>query len=250
LPNLLKNLMLEELSLVDKPANPLAMAPLYKRDTSNGEDMNEELKKALEAIMADKEVDMDAAATELLKSLEGAETLKAENERLRKGLLDEGYVIKADVIEKKAPVETIEVNGEAVAKSEIPAPVLKALEDAEQAKIEKAEEDLRKRAVDKLPHFEEKVAVSLMKMAEASDETDVLMQALEAADKAFEDKMKELGKSDTTDLEEPSAKMDALVKGYMETNQLTNKDFAKAYAAVSKTAEGKQVLKAIYKESK
>ena len=34
MPNLLKNLQLEELSLVDRPANAQAMVSLFKRDNS------------------------------------------------------------------------------------------------------------------------------------------------------------------------------------------------------------------------
>ena len=44
MPNLLKNLHLEELSLVDRPANAQAMVSLFKRDNTDEEttNMNEE----------------------------------------------------------------------------------------------------------------------------------------------------------------------------------------------------------------
>ena len=45
MPNLLKQLELEELSLVDRPANKQAMVSLYKRDNSNGEPMEHEFEK-------------------------------------------------------------------------------------------------------------------------------------------------------------------------------------------------------------
>ncbi len=45
MPNLLKQLELEELSLVDRPANAQAMVSLYKRDNSNGEPMEHEVEK-------------------------------------------------------------------------------------------------------------------------------------------------------------------------------------------------------------
>jgi len=44
-PNLLKQLELEELSLVDRPANAQAMVSLYKRDNSSGEPMEHEVRK-------------------------------------------------------------------------------------------------------------------------------------------------------------------------------------------------------------
>ena len=113
MPNILTQLELGELSLVDNPANPLAKAPLYKRD-SEGDQMEQEEMKTLKA-------DFDA--------------MKAENERLRKGLIENGFVIKADTIEKKATEEQIEVGGEMVNKSAIPAPVLKALEEAEAERV-------------------------------------------------------------------------------------------------------------------
>ena len=45
MPNLLKQLELEELSLVDRPANAQAMVSLYKRDNSNGDHMEPDLEK-------------------------------------------------------------------------------------------------------------------------------------------------------------------------------------------------------------
>ena len=41
MPSLLKNLQLEELSLVDRPANAQAMVALFKRDNSD-EETNED----------------------------------------------------------------------------------------------------------------------------------------------------------------------------------------------------------------
>ena len=70
-----------------------------------------------------------------------ADELTQENERLRKGLIEEGYVIKAEAIEKKAPEEFVEYEGEQINKADIPAPILKALEAAE---IEKADMALTK----------------------------------------------------------------------------------------------------------
>src|SRR6056297_1966939 len=43
--NLLKQLELEELSLVDRPANAQATVSLFKRDNSEGDTMSEELTK-------------------------------------------------------------------------------------------------------------------------------------------------------------------------------------------------------------
>ena len=199
MPNLLKQLELEELSLVDRPANAQAMVSLYKRDNSNGEPMEHEVEKMSDDLkaklkpymdkgMSEEEamkmynMDMkkadDATAEELeIETLKASEVaLKEENERLRKSLIDNGYVIKADTIEKKAEPEYVEYDGEQINKADIPAPILKALEEAE---VAKADAELTKRAEEALPNFNLDVAKSLVKSF-AEDET--IMEALKGAD--------------------------------------------------------------------
>lgn len=273
MPNLLKNLHLEELSLVDRPANAQAMVSLFKRDNSDKDitKMNDEMEAKVKAYMKEKACGKEEAMKALGYDMEKADeapmpaevdkaeeatseeieldTLKAdidrltaENEMLRKGLIEEGYVIKADVIEKKAEVEMLEVEGEMVAKSDIPAPVLKALEAAA---VEKADIELTKRAGEALPHFDVSVAKALV--AKFAEE-DAIMEALKAADAAFEAAMQEFGKSDADGEFATSAdKLDALVKSYMDDNQLKKSEYAKAYAAVAKTDEGKALINKSYK---
>lgn len=273
MPNLLKQLELEELSLVDRPANAQAMVSLFKRDTS-GDDMSEETnvdkmsddmkaklkpymdkgmseEEAMKAYNMDmkksdeeetqEEVAVDKAEDEEVAVVDEVATLKAENERLRKSLIENGFVIKAEVIEKKAEVEMLEVEGEMVAKSDIPAPVLKALEALA---VEKADVELTKRAGETLPHFDIKVAKALLK----SDLGEEVMAALKAADKLFDGTMIELGKSDA-DGEFASAndKINALVKSYMEEHEMKKSQYAIAYAAVAKTDEGKALIAKSYK---
>jgi len=267
--NLLKQLELEELSLVDRPANAQATVSLFKRDNSQGDNMSEiekmtdgqkeemdkmsdDMKSKMKMYMEEKGMSYDKAKAmcegDMKKADDSAdeiETLKAENERLRKGLLDEGYVIKADAIEKKAPEEFIEYGGEQISKADVPAPILKALEEAE---IEKADAALAKRAEAELPHFNVDVAKKLLVAVEKMDEVDMLMEALQAADKAFADKMEEFGKSDVDgEFATANDKMDSMVKAHMDANNLKKSDYAKAYAAVAKTDEGREVLKAIRK---
>ena len=284
MPNLLKNLHLEELSLVDRPANAQAMVSLFKRDNSEEEitKMNEEMEAKVKAYMDDKGCgrgeamkalgyDMekaDEAVTEEVaekaapevEAVEAPEVdvealkadfdrLSAENQHLRKGLIDNGYVIRADSIEKKAEEEMMDIDGEMVAKSDIPAPVLKALEAAAVAKreheIEKADLELTKKAEEVLPHFETGAAKSLLK---SFSEDDGIMVMLKAADAAFAASMQEFGKSDVDGEFATSAdKLDALVKSYMDENQLKKSEFAKAYAAVAKTEEGKTLITKSYK---
>ena len=280
MPNLLKNLHLEELSLVDRPANAQAMVSLFKRDNSDEDitKMNEEMEAKVKAYMEDKACgkeeamkalgyDMEKAEGDVAEEAEIAveapeaelidiEALKAdivrftaENEKLRKGLIDAGFVITAKAIEKKAEVEVMNIGGEMVVKSDIPAPVLKALEAADVAKreheIEKADIELTKRAGETLPHFATDVAKSLVAKFY---EDEAIMEALKAADAAFEAAMQEFGKSDVDGEFATSAdKLDALVKSYMDKNQLKKSEFAKAYAAVAKTDAGKALINKSYK---
>ena len=284
MPNLLKNLHLEELSLVDRPANAQAMVSLFKRDNSEEETMkmNEDMEAKVKAYMDDKgcgrgeamkalgydmekadEVVTEEVAEKAAPEVEAVEApevdvealkadvdrLTAENQHLRKGLIDNGYVIRADSIEKKAEEEMMDIDGEMVAKSDIPAPVLKALEAAAVAKreheIEKADLELTKKAEEVLPHFETGAAKSLLK---SFSEDEAIMVMLKAADAAFEASMQEFGKSDVDGEFATSAdKLDALVKSYMDENQLKKSEFAKAYAAVAKTDEGKALITKSYK---
>lgn len=284
MPNLLKNLHLEELSLVDRPANAQAMVSLFKRDNSEEEitKMNEEMEAKVKAYMDDKgcgrgeamkalgydmekadEVVTEEVAEKAAPEVEAVEApevdvealkadfdrLTAENQHLRKGLIENGFVIRADSIEKKAEEEMMDIDGEMVAKSDIPAPVLKALEAAAVAKreheIEKADLELTKKAEEVLPHFETGAAKSLLK---SFSEDEAIMVMLKAADAAFEASMQEFGKSDVDGEFATSAdKLDALVKSYMDENQLKKSEFAKAYAAVAKTDEGKALITKSYK---
>lgn len=254
MPNLLKNLHLEELSLVDRPANAQAMVSLFKRDNSDEDitKMTEEVEVAEIVKAEEAEVAVEAPEAELID----IEALKAdldryaaENEKLRKGLIEAGYIITAEAIEKKAEVEMMDIEGEMVVKSDIPAPVLKALEAAAVAKreneIEKADIELTKRAGETLPHFATDVAKSLVAKFY---EDEAIMAALKAADAAFEAAMQEFGKSDVDGEFATSAdKLDALVKSYMDDNQLKKSDYAKAYAAIAKTDEGKTLINKSYK---
>lgn len=257
----LLELQLEELSLVDRPANAEAMVTLFKRDDTQEEDidkMTDEQDAKVKAYMEEKGCGKDEAMKALGYDVEKAdevdpteelkaeiETLKSENERLRKGLIDEGYVIKAEAIEKKAPEEFVEYEGEQINKADIPAPILKALEAAE---IEKADVALTKKAEETLPHFSVEAAKGLLSAVSKMDEVDMLMEALAAADKAFADKMEEFGKADVDgEFSSASDKVEHMVKSYMEEHALTKKDYAKAYAAVAKTEEGKSLIAKAYK---
>jgi len=256
LPSLLTKLHLEELSLVDRPANAQAMVSLFKRDNSNEDitKMTEEMEAKVKANMKEKGYGRDEAMKALGYDMDKAQdgspevaedTAKAEEVN---PLEAEVEALKAEIEElnKSASLEKsddkIEVSGEMISKSDIPAPVLKALEVAA---FEKADIALTKRAEEALPHFDLAVAKSLV---EKFSESEEIMVALKAADSAFEASMQEFGKSDVDgEFASSKDKLDAIVKSYMDDNQLKKSDYAKAYAVVAKTDEGKSLINKTYK---
>ena len=263
MPNLLKQLELDELSLVDRPANAQAMVSLFKRDDSNGDNMEQEVDKMSDDLKAKLKPYMDKGMTEdeamkayeaEMKKSEAVEideldivkaendALKIQNEDLRKALIENGFIIKSDSIEKKVEPEYIEYEGEQINKADVPAVILKALEEAELAK---ADAELTKRATEALPHFAEDVAKSLV--AEFG-EVEAVMEALKAADATFAESMEEVGKSDADgEFATATDKMESLVKSYMDENKMKKGEYAKAYAAVAKTDEGKALINKSYK---
>ena len=263
MPNLLKQLELDELSLVDRPANKQAMVSLYKRDNSEGDTMENEVEKMSDDMKAKLKPFMDKGMSEeeamkmynmnMKKDFQGPldevdtikaelDLVKAEAERLSKALEEAGYIVKADAIEKMVEPEFVTYGDEQINKADIPAPILKALEEAE---VAKADAILVKKAEAELPHFDLEVAKSLVSKFEAEE---TVMQALKAADKVFEESMTELGKSDADgEFSTAADKLDALVKSYMDTNKMKKSEHALAYAAVAKTDEGKALITKSYK---
>jgi len=278
--NLLKQLELDELSLVDRPANAQAKVALFKRD-SNEDDMEkaykmtEEQEKNLEnlppavrakirenmkkgkgydeAMRMAKEYMKEHDDKDMKKSDEESveidevdliqaeiDTLKADNERLRKSLIENGFVIKADEISKKEEVETIDVNGRSVVKSDIPEPVLKALEEAE---VQKRQVELRKQAEAELPHFDVEVAMQLLDVVKGEEK---VLEALKGADAAFAAAMDEVGeKAVDADMLDPQSKLDKMVEEHAATHGVNK--YA-AFDAVAKTAEGKALIAKTYEK--
>ena len=259
--NLLKQLELDELSLVDRPANAQAKVALFKRDTEESEmtdeveKMSDDLKAKLKPYMdkgMNEEEAMKAYEMDMKKSDDVAEvdeqdilqaavdTLKLDNERLRKSLIENGFVIKAESIEKKEEVEMIEVEGVSVAKSDIPEVVLKALEVAE---VEKRQVELRKSAEEQLPHFDVDVAMQLLEKMQGDEK---VLEALKGADAAFAAAMDEVGeKVVEADMLDSQAKLDKMVEEHAAAHGVNK--YA-AFDAVAKTAEGKALIAKTYEK--
>ncbi|CAB4139530.1 hypothetical protein UFOVP346_56 [uncultured Caudovirales phage] len=257
----LTSLELEEVSLVDLGDDPLAKVAIFKRNPE-GEDMENENTEDLEK--GYKEEDMESKKMDDMEDddeedmMDDAEekkparkSWKAEAiafEEANKVLLEEIETYKAKVAEleagkvEKTAEEMIEVAGEMVAKSAIPAPVLKQLQEMQKA-VEA--ETLRKRADEVLPNFKG-TTDERGKLLKSVGDDEVLLGLLRSADAAFAAMFEEVGKTDAeNDLKSPNEKLNDMVKAYQEDKK--EKDFYKAYAAVTKTVEGKKLLLETYK---
>jgi hypothetical protein len=262
MPTELVNLELEEVSLVDMGDDPLAKVAIFK-SSPEGEHMENDTTEDLEKGMKEEkkiEIEVDGEDDEEdMMDEEGnkkpmtRKSWKAEAqslEEVKKMLLEEIETLKSEVgkleaqaLEKAKPTEeTIEVGGEFVAKSAIPAPVLKQLEELQHAR---EGEELRKRAEKVLPNFKG-TADERGKLLKSIGEDEVLLAILRAADAAFAGIFQEVGKTDAeNDLKTPADKLNDMVKFRQEEKK---EDFYKAYAAVIKTAEGKSLLLETYKK--
>lgn len=249
--NELLDLQLDEVSLVDSPANKSATVALFKRDMNMAKAKKEDVEKGVcieieiktpEEEMAEMQMEAqqdqaeDVAAVGKSEELTEVETLKAEVERLSKALEE---AVQEDVAKAE---EMIDFAGEMVAKSAIPEPVLKKLEE-----VQKAQEaqDLRKRAEEELPNFAGTADQRGKLLKSIGNDAD-LMSLLKSADAAFAGLFQEVGKTDVdAGLLSADQKLDELVKNRQADKK---EDFYKAYAAVIKTAEGKDLLLQTYKK--
>lgn len=216
----LLDLELEEVSLVDSPANKSATIALFKRDSN----MDEEIKKQL----ADTAVELATAVAKAAEDATKITELQTQVDTLTKALADKDEVAKA--------ADTIEVDGEKIAKSLIPVPILKRLEE-----VAKAEEltALAKRADEVIPNVKGTAEQRGKLVKSIGDDTE-LLAILRAVDAMFEKSFKEIGaQGDADDLLEAKDKLDKMAKDKAKTDNTT---FEKAYAAVIKTAEGKSLL--------
>lgn len=184
-------------------------------------------------------VDVEKLEADLTQALADVDATKANIETLQAAIIAEGYSITETGLKKEEAEEFMDIDGEKVAKSAIPAPVLKALEAAAE---ERAEHALTELASKELPHFKLEDAKSLMKAFANDEET---MKALKAADAAMAAMMDEIGKTDeVADFSSANDKFEALVKA--EVAKGLSKEEARA--KVTESAEGLALIKAATKE--
>lgn len=221
----------KELGLVDGVMSMDSLLENLAKDSQQRVSMSVKGKKMDKETIEKLEADFAQVSADL-------ESTKATNESLTKALLENGFKITKDGVEKAEAEEFMEFGGEKVAKSQIPSAVLKALEEAN---AEKAEANLKEKASKELPNFDIEVAKALVS-ANLDENT---MKALKAADTMFESMMEESGETHTqADMEDPKEQMNALVEAYMEEHS-TN--IHKARTEVAKTAKGRELQKAMLK---
>ena len=249
----LEDVDLLELSLVDNPANQHASVVLFKRfgykdsvkpknegqsTKGDGSVTVEELTKKLEALQAQvtdltKKADDAAAAQKAAEDATAALTKSAE---------DAGLTIEDGKIAKRADPEYVEIDGEKVEKSAIPAPVLRSIEkaNADIAKMKKAAEEveLAKRGEAELPNLAGTALAKGKLLAAVEGDEDVL-KALKAANAAMAKTFTETGHGDVHDESSPGFRLDALAKAHASAQNVT---FEVAYAEVTKAGVGAELL--------
>jgi hypothetical protein len=269
----LTDLELLEVSLVDAGDDPLAKVAIFKQKEEN---MTEEtkadeadLEKAKKPMQSDAENAAEDAAegpgSEMTEEEMAAQqakkpakkSYKAEAEALAEA--NDALVEKVDELEakvstlekalddakevnKQAKEETIEIGGEVVAKSAIPAVVLKELEEVQKEREKAA---LEKKAEELIPNVKgtTEVKAKFIKALDLNDEE--LVEFIRAMDGAFAGAFDEVGKGKAHEFESAQEQLDAEIAKYAEDHEVT---VAKATSAFVKTAKGKELYNKAMKE--
>jgi len=250
-----EDVFLTEVSLVDDPANPEARVALAKRKDQNMDEIEamtlkvaelEEANAALAKSVSEAEAELSATAARLDSLTKAVKEMDLEVSE-EEGEDEEGGKKPAFKIEKRAEPEMIEVDGEMLVKSAIPAVILRKLEaqaeDLEKARAEAAAEDMRKQADAMLPNLKGTADERAALLKAVGDDAG-LLAILRAADAAMAALTGESGETVSIDkMVDPASALDTLAKARAEE---TGKTYQVAYAEVVKTDEGKELAKRLY----
>lgn len=242
MPYELTDLVLDEVSGVDTPANQHAGVVLAKRfGYMDG------VKPEMDGLT--EKGDVSVTVEELTKKLEGlstqvadltkrAETAEAAAEALTKSAEDAGLEIEDGKIAKREAPEYVVIDGEDVEKSLVPAPVLKALEKAtaDIAKMQAQAQDveLAKRGETELPNLAG-TPFNKGRLLKAVEGDAELLAALKAANEAMKGAYEEKGDGNTEDMQEPAKKLDRMAREYATEKGMP---FETAFTEVTKSGEG------------
>ena len=272
MPFNITELELIELSLVDEPANPAARVVMFKRDTSTDEQKIQEL---IAGGMAEAEArdqvarmrrnkgagptgDLGKGDNLMSDQEKRLEDLEAANKRLEgsvdalvKSLESEGYVVQiadaAVTVEKRKAEDYIEVGGERVLKSALPASVLSVIsKQADELAVvnKKLEaEELTKRVTAEIPHLAGDAVTkgAVLKAIDAIADEAVRKAAhamLKGANAVASKMTREFG---TVAPQETDAmtELNKMAEDYAAEKKVT---FAKAFAEVTKTGRGAELF--------
>ena len=271
MPRKLKNIVLDEISGVDVPADPNAKITLFKRgEPMNEDEMSDAMKAKMKEYMdkgyskedamkmcmgektekgghdmdpqelADKLEALEGQVDDLTKRAEGAEAELAE---LKKAADEAGFDIDEEgKLTKRADPEYVEIEGEKFEKSAIPATILKALEVKEaelaKAKAEQEEVSLAKRGAEELPHLGGSDLAKGKLIAAVEGDEDVL-KALKAADAALKKQMEEIGANPLNDEASATFRLNKMATDYAKEH---NVPFEIGFAEVTKAGEGRELM--------
>lgn len=263
MPRKLKNIILDEVSLVDRGADPNAHVTIFKRATMTEDEMQmkmqeymdkgyskeeakamcmSETKKGAEmdpTELAEKLEAMEGQVADLTKRAEGAEAKVAAFE---KAADEAGFDVEDGKLAKRADPEYIEVEGERIAKSAVPAVILKALEAKEAelnvAKAKERETEIAKRGEEVLPHLAG-TSLAKGKLLEAIGDNEELLKSLKSADAAIAKAMQEIGSNPLNDDASATYRLNKMANDYAAENKVP---FETAYSEVTKSGEGAKLM--------
>jgi len=264
MPRKLKNIVLDEVSLVDVGADPNAHVTIFKRGAMTDDEMQLKMQEYMDKGYSKEEakamcmtetkkggLDMDPQElADKLEAMEGqvadltkrAESAEAKVTDLEKAADEAGFDIAEGKLTKRADPEYIEVGGERVEKSAVPAPILKAMqEQAEALEVSKAKErdtELAKRGDEVLPHLAG-TALEKGKLLEAVGENEELLKSLKSADAAIAKAMEEIGSNPLNDDASATFRLNKMANDYAEENKVP---FETAYSEVTKNGEGAKLM--------
>ncbi len=273
MPYNVTDLELIELSLVDEPANPAARVVMFKRyDAMPDED---KIKELIEGGMSEDEArdqvarmrrnkgagptgDLGKGDNSMSDQEKRLDELEAANKRLEgsvdalvKSLESEGYVVQiadeAVTVEKRKAEDYIEVGGEMVLKSALPASVLSVISkqaDELAAVNKKLEaEELTKRVTAEIPHLAGDAVTkgAVLRAIDAIADEAVRKAAhamLKGANSVASKMTREFG---TVAPQETDAmtELNKMAEDYSAEKKVT---FAKAFAEVTKTGRGAELF--------
>lgn len=266
------DLELIELSLVDEPANPAARVVMFKRDMGADElkvqeliaggmsedDAREQVARMRRNEGAGPTGDLGKGANSMSDQEKRLEELEAANKRLEgsvdalvKTLEGEGYVVQiadtAVTVEKRKADDYIDVGGEMVLKSALPASVLavisKQAEDLAAVNKRLEAEELSKRVSAEIPHLAGATEVkgAVLKAIDAIADETVRAAAhamLKGANTVASRLTREFG---TVAPQETDAmtELNKMAEDFAAEKKVT---FAKAFAEVTKTGRGAELF--------